>query len=429
MLARGCRPRVLKLWFGKGPAAASAALGSSILAQFAAVPSLSVAELSLARLPLTEQIQLELSPLKVPASSSDLSTALAALASSLQHCSRLESLTLVLRDSKKRPVSWLPDTSAMRGLVQLDVRCMELLPPHLQQLAALTALTQLRVGSVQSAVAAAGAGGMAGPSPVDSAGLPLLPLPPRLGTLTIDEHMDAAVLAALQLPVCLTRLELPGVTLCDGASYGGGNLPPAAAEVLLVACRQLSGRYHHSTQPQLQLPFRVDLGRASPPPSWQGLYGPLFAALQPAGLEQLILSYPPLSVLGVDALVRHLPLLQVLVLPCGLELASLPFLRCLARLRKLWVGLGGSHGDVGETWGNVAALKGALLVLCKEAPSLKSAMLDLEGWGASAIALEAALAWLDVTLTGLRGRHPVVKVVGADPRSSSSSSSSSGEEL
>ncbi|PNH03676.1 hypothetical protein TSOC_010251 [Tetrabaena socialis] len=470
MLARGCRPRSLKLRLGGGhnDPAASAALGSSILAQITAVPSLSVAELSLAGLPLTAQVvralaaaaptprklclrsydlshcaglpgtlpsesapsgvlgllrhaaphlrRLELSPLKVPVGAS-----LAALESALQQCSRLESLTLLLRDSNDRPVSWLPDTSAMCGLLKLDIPYSQLLPSHLQQLAALTALTQLRIGKVQVAVSAAAAGGTAVPGPAGPAGLPLLPLPPRLRTLGMDKKIDAAVLAALQLSACLTRLELPGVMLRDDTAYGGGHLQPAAAELLLVACRQLSGRYHRSTRPRAEYlqfpfavprqPFRVDLGLASPPPSWRGTYGPLFAALRPAALKQLSLSCAALNVLEVDALVGHLPRLQVLELPNGLELAALPFLHRLTRLRKLCVGLGGVVGTgLVEAWGNEAALKCALLVLCREAPSLESVTLDVCEWVESTDTLDDALAWLDVMLTDLKGPHPVVEV-------------------
>ncbi|PNH03670.1 hypothetical protein TSOC_010249 [Tetrabaena socialis] len=195
--------------------------------------------------------------------------------------------------------------------------------------------------------------------------------------------------------------------------------------MLLVACRQLSGRVVHSALLS-QHPFGVELDGASPPLSWQGTYRPLFTALQPAGLEQLGLSCAPLSVLDVDALVRHLPLLQVLTLYDGLELAALPFLRCLARLRKLCVGLGSMQGDMEEAWLNKAALKGALLVLCKEAPSLKSITLDLGGWG-SASTLEAVIACLDVKLTDLDCPHPVIEIIGAEPSSSSTGEDSSGE--
>ncbi|PNH03677.1 hypothetical protein TSOC_010250 [Tetrabaena socialis] len=467
MLARGCRPRGLKLQLGKGhnDPAASAALGISILDQLTAVPSLSIARLSLSGLPLTAQVvralaaaaptprklclrsydlshctglpgtlpsesvpsgvlgllrhaaphlqQLELSPLTIAAGAS-----VEALESSLQQCSRLESLTLLLRDSKKRLISWLPDTSTMRGLLKLDMRCLQLLSPHLQELAALTALTQLRVGSVESAASAAAAGGTAVPVPAGPAGLLLLPLPPRLRTLAISDHIDAAVLAALQLPACLTRLELSGLTLCDDATDERNNLQPAAAEVLLVACRQLSGRYHRSTPPPAEYLFGVSKH------PFHELYGPLFAALQPAGLEQLSLSCAPLSVLDVDALVRHLPLLQVLTLNNGLELVSLPFLRSLARLRKLCVGQADADGFyVAPPWDNEDALKCALLALCKEAPSLESITLDCEGWKELAITLEDAVRWLDVMLTDLKGPHPHVMVFGAE-----SSSSSSGEE-
>ncbi|PNH04894.1 hypothetical protein TSOC_008859 [Tetrabaena socialis] len=500
MLARGCRPSALAIVMpGRGTRVQRAEFGRSILVELAAVSPPSITDVEFDGIPLTAQVvlaiaaaaprlctlilggynlslhnlpcsepcgstpthggvQLYLGRMTVRPSASQPSAASVSLASVLQQCSRLESLsfrtshgavedpailpalaqlpalrslqlhaffysiwhqTAVLGLSRlthlstfAEPYEMVPVVANLRGLVELDLVYAELAPSHLEQLRALTALTSLRTGGIQAHEPEPADDGEA-PGPVP--GLPdpaTLRLPTQLRSLELLFCTDVCVLAALQLPASLTRLEVPG--LYSHATDEEGMLQPAAAEAVLAACRQLSGRYEGAS---LTKYLSLDLGRAKPPASWQGVYGPLFAALQPVGLEELVLSCAPLTVRDVDALARHLSTLEVLRLRCGLELASLPFLRRLDSLRDVVVHLHGVEEELELLggWESKEALEAALLVLCVDAPSLESITLDLKEMGEQEgvrAATEEANEWLAERLPHLCSRGPHVIVRG-----------------
>ncbi|PNH00403.1 hypothetical protein TSOC_013779 [Tetrabaena socialis] len=223
-------------------------------------------------------------------------------------------------------------------------------------------------------------------------------------------------MAALQLPSGLIRLELPGLTIPVNDKDADGCLCPSAAEALLASCRQLAGRLWEDPHVENgeDLPdenyFGLDLYSAAAPPSWPDGYGTLFAALQPLGLRRLTIRIASLTLCDVDALVRHLPLLEGLKLDCAVELPSLPLLCRLKRLETLQLHPG--EGGLVEGWDSELALRAALLVLCAEAPRLKELFLCLVPSDAQEQLLEAseqAIHWLMQELPMLRDDPPSLR--------------------
>ncbi|PNH09314.1 hypothetical protein TSOC_004079 [Tetrabaena socialis] len=272
----------------------------------------------------------------------------------------------------------LPAVLGIRGLADLHLPSHQLRPSHMRQLAALTALTRL---------GAKGIGAAGEPSPEGTAELgtlpapapqPLVPLPALLQVLILTDAPSPSDLAALQLPSGPLRLQLPGITIPAADKGADGCLRESAAEALLAACRQLTGRFVEDEDAGAS--FELRLCSAAPPASWPDGYGTLFAALRAAGILWLAIHDASLTLYDVDALVRHLPLLEVrgvlacagtgagdLRLECAVELPSLPLLCRLKRLSGLQLYPG---DELVEGWDSQLALRAALLVLCVEAPSL-----------------------------------------------------------
>ncbi|PNH00112.1 hypothetical protein TSOC_014080 [Tetrabaena socialis] len=255
------------------------------------------------------------------------------------------------------PCGVLPAVAQMRGLADLQLPSHKLRPAHLLQLAALTALTCLRIG----------------------------------GVWATDELVHDG-----------------GATAVDG-------LRAAAAESLLAACRQLAGRLCKCDEdlvpelgPGAPQHLTVDLHSAAAPASWPDLYGTLFAALQPAMLRYLTVKRALLTVLDIDALTRHLPLLESLILGCAVELPSVPLLLRLKRLRHLT--LYPSEEGLEEGWDSELALRAALLVLCAESHSLAQVYLwfqpDPDPDDQLVAAAYAVADWLTGELPSLRGDPP-----------------------
>ncbi|PNH09298.1 hypothetical protein TSOC_004085 [Tetrabaena socialis] len=281
----------------------------------------------------------------------------------------------------------MPALARMRGLAELRFPSHQLQPSHMRQLAALTALTRLEVqgigaADVPSPEGTAELGSLPAPAPQM-----LVPLPALLQELHLWDAPSPSVLAALQLPSGPLRLQLPGIWVPAADKGADGCLRESAAEALLAACRQLAGRLWEDTDEWS--PFQLDLGGAAPPLSWPDGWGTLFAALRPAAMRHLAIQAASLTLYDVDALVRHLPLLERL---SGLELHP-------------------EKGGLVGGWDSQLALRAALLVLCAEAPSLADVTIFVDG--AEEPLLEAALQavdWLSQELPTLRDDPPSVRV-------------------
>ncbi|PNH09282.1 putative sugar phosphate/phosphate translocator [Tetrabaena socialis] len=350
-----------------------------------------------------------------------------------------------------------PTVAHMRNLVKLDLPDARLHPTHLQQLAtALTALTYLRVGGITLEPTDEGGDEprqAAGPGvrPPGPAVQPVAPMPPQLCYLGMRSFVDAAVLAALQLPDSVARLEAPGMKLCWNPQAGRGPLCapealPAVAASLLAACEQLAGRSIEwdPEDGREEEPFRVLLFWARP---WPQGYGPLFAALQPAALRLLAVHHACLTVQDVEALVEHLPQLELLELWCGLQLASLTALRGLAHLSELCLYLSILQASIeldgqgamvlAPGWDDELLLREELLSVCG-APRLQLLTLDcspdpLSPGEACAAAVETAMMkavdWLEEMLPQHRADPPRVQLMlyGDAAGSSDSDGTDSGD--
>ncbi|PNH09293.1 hypothetical protein TSOC_004104 [Tetrabaena socialis] len=319
---------------------------------------------------------------------------------------------LVLKSSLD--LDWaMPTLARMRDLADLRLQCNKLRPLQLCHLAGLTALTRLAVKGIwatdDSPPAAAVVLGGLGPL----ARL-LVPLPAQLRSLSFNAAASPSEVAALQLPSGLIRLELPGLTIPVHSKDADGCLCPSAAEALLASCSQLAGRLGEDPFPMeydQENYFGLDLRHAAAPPSWPDGYGTLFAALQPLALRRLTIKAGPLTLYDVDALVRHLPLLEGLTFDCAVELPSLPLLCRLKRLETLELRPG--VGGLVEGWDSELALRAALLVLCAEAPRLKQLFLVFPLSGAQDHLLEAseqAADWLSQELPTLRVDPPSLDI-------------------
>ncbi|PNH09300.1 hypothetical protein TSOC_004081 [Tetrabaena socialis] len=464
MLARGCRPRKLGLWFFRAELPATKiAFGLRLLAELQA-SSLPLTKLQLGGLPLTAAVvraivaavpqastlqlfgysllhctglpdsprpnqdpsgvqallrhaaprlqKLRLYNTTGLAGTSMLPAAPNGLASLLLQCSRLESLRLSFPDNQEPLASYhgilstrlclshlevggefdlgdvLPALLGIRGLAALQLPSHQLQPSHMRQLAAFTALTLLGAQGI-------GAAGVPLPEGTEELGSlpapapqPLVPLPALLQELALVHAPSPSALTALQLPPGPLRLQLPGITVPAADKGADGCLRESAAEALLAACRQLAGRFCEDEDECS--PFELDLCGAAPPPSWPDGYGTLFAAIRPVGIRRLAIQAVSLTLYDVDALVRHLPLLERLL---GLELHP-------------------ERGGLVGGWDNELALRAALLVLCAEAPSLADVTIFVEE-DADEPLLEAALQvvdWLSQELPTLRDDPPSVHV-------------------
>ncbi|PNH09303.1 hypothetical protein TSOC_004083 [Tetrabaena socialis] len=274
--------------------------------------------------------------------------------SSLTLLSGLTQLTLLETAADFDLGAVLPAVLGIRGLADLQLLSHQLQPSHMRQLAALTALTRLGAKSI-------GAAGE--PSPEGTA---------ELGSL------------AAPAPQPL----LPGIAVPAANKGVDGCLREAAAEALLAACRQLAGRLWEDEDGGA--PFQLDLRGAAPPASWPDGWGTLFAAMRPVALRDLAVHDASLTLYDVDALVRHLLMLE----------------------RLSWLELHPERGGLVEGWDSELALRAALLVLCAEAPSLADVSLWL-GEDADEPLLEAALqtvGWLSQELPTLRDDPPSVHV-------------------
>ncbi|PNH09646.1 hypothetical protein TSOC_003729 [Tetrabaena socialis] len=317
----------------------------------------------------------------------------------------------------------LPAVAQMRGLADLQLPSHKLRPAHLLQLAALTALTRLHIGGVWTTDELVHDGGVEAGDSLRAAGAaPLVPLPAQLRVLVLSMLATASEVTALQLPPGLP-LQLEGITIAAEDKDADGRLRPAAAESLLAACRQLVGRLCKCDKdlgpklgPGAPLAFTVTLLSAAAPASWPDLYGTLFAALQPAMLRDLTVNQALLTVFDVNALVRHLPLLEDLALDCAVELPSLPLLARLKRLQCLH--LYPEENDLEEGWDSELALRAALLVVCAESPSLTEVNLwfhpDPDPDDQLVAAAYAVADWLTGELPSLRGDPPELCVIIMD---------------
>ncbi|PNH09304.1 hypothetical protein TSOC_004082 [Tetrabaena socialis] len=323
---------------------------------------------------------------------SELQAPLHGLAPLLLRCSRLESLTLygtgtaatvsfysgVLSSLAQLPAmrslkmeltrlvieaaidldAAMPALARMRGLAKLRLPSHQLRLSHMRQLAALTALIRLEVQGIVAADV---------PLPEGSA---------ELGSLPAPAPQPLVPLPAL--------LQLRGIIVPAADKGADGCLRESAAEALLAACRQLAGRVWDDPGVEEWSPFELDL--------WPDGWGTLFAAMRPVALRDLAIHNASLTLYDVDALVRHLPLLEFLELDCTVELPSLPLLCRLEWL--LGLDLHPATGGLVEGWDSELALRTALLVLCTEAPSLAYVTLWV-GEDAEERLLEAALQAVD----------------------------------
>ncbi|PNH09297.1 hypothetical protein TSOC_004086 [Tetrabaena socialis] len=293
---------------------------------------------------------------------SELLAELHGLAPVLLRCSRLESLDLYSTETYAATVSFyggvlstLAQLPAMRSL-EMGV---PLAPGTGRTLDVPPGLTQLTRLVIEAAI------------DLDAA-VPALARMRGLAELRLPSHqLRPSHMRQLAALTALTQLKVQGIGAADVLSPEGtaelGSLPAPAP------------------QPLVPLPALLqDLF------IWPDGWGTLFAALRPVVLRHLTVHDASLTLYDVDALVRHLPLLERL---SGLELHPK------------------RGGLVGE-WDSELALRAALLVLCAEAPSLADVSFWLGG-DADEPLLEAVLQavdWLSQELPTLRDGPPYLRV-------------------
>ncbi|PNH09296.1 hypothetical protein TSOC_004087 [Tetrabaena socialis] len=295
------------------------------------------------------------------AGASELQAPLHGLAPLLLRCSRLESLDLYSTEAYAATVSFC--SGVLSTLAQLPaMRSLEmgvpLAPGTGRTLDVPPGLTQLTLLVIEAAI------------DLDAA-VPALARMRGLAELRLPSHqLRPSHMRQLAALTALTQLKVQGIGAADVLS------PEGTAEL---------GSLAPAPQPLVPLPVLLqDLF------IWSDGWGTLFAALRPVALRHLTVHDASLTLYDVDALVRHLPLLERL---SGLELHP-------------------ERGGLVGGWDSELALRAALLVLCAEAPSLADVAIFVEG-DADERLLEAALQavdWLSQELPTLRDDPPYLRV-------------------